>query len=307
LKAAAFVLSALAGIALILVLKAVQLDIFSPNSTVVFYVGNARDISEGKTVNFRGFKIGKVDKIILNDDARVRVELSIKTRYMKWIKRDSVARMQKDGFIGDSIIDIKHGSPESKPLGNNGRIEFKRERSLTEMVEELKNEITPVIKEAGVTMKYVNDPDGDIRLTLENVRKISSRLNAAGGRLDTLISSADIAVANLNLTITGTNETVVLINDSLKKINAGLPDNLAAINDILAATGKNLENIDAATRDIRKITGKTAAELPEIMDATREAVENARDIAESVKKIWPIRTNIPAPAEKALKPGAYER
>ncbi len=48
-------------------------------------------------VKLRGFNIGKVEKLELTDDARVKVTLSILRSHMKWVKSDSKARLLKEG------------------------------------------------------------------------------------------------------------------------------------------------------------------------------------------------------------------
>ena len=42
--------------------------------------------------------------IALNDEARVSIDILVGHQYERWIREDSVARLVKEGLVGDAII-----------------------------------------------------------------------------------------------------------------------------------------------------------------------------------------------------------
>jgi len=142
-----FVIIALLGIVLTVIAVGIQQDVFSPKTRLFIVTDSGNEISEGMAVKLRGFNIGKVEKLELTDDARVKVTLSILRSHMKWVKSDSKARLLKEGVIGANIIEITLGSEKEKPLEHDAQIAFERERGLGQVVDQLYAEVVPLIED----------------------------------------------------------------------------------------------------------------------------------------------------------------
>ena len=89
----------------------------------------------------------QVERLTLTDDARVQVTLSIRGDNMKWVRKDSSARLLKEGLIGAAIIDITPGSAPAPVLAKNEPIAFSRESGLGEVVGKLRDEIVPILQD----------------------------------------------------------------------------------------------------------------------------------------------------------------
>ncbi|MBI3571713.1 MAG: MCE family protein [Gammaproteobacteria bacterium] len=146
-KIGLFVIIALLGIVLAIVAVGIQHDVFSPKTRLFFITDSGQSIDEGMAVKLSGFNIGKVEKLELTDDAKVRVTLSILRSYMKWVKGDSKARLLKEGVIGANVIEISPGSDKEKSLEHNALIAFERERGLGQVVDQLYAEVIPLIED----------------------------------------------------------------------------------------------------------------------------------------------------------------
>jgi len=139
-------------------------------------------------VKLRGFNIGKVEKLELTDDARVKVTLSILRSHMKWVKSDSKARLLKEGVIGANIIEITLGSEKEKPLEHDAQIAFERERGLGQVVDQLYAEVVPLIEDlkrvarradtllAGLpaTQQKLDDTLTSAKKNFENLEKVTA-------------------------------------------------------------------------------------------------------------------------------------
>ncbi|BCB96040.1 mce related protein [Dissulfurispira thermophila] len=302
-KIGLFVIIAIVGIIVVTAFIGVQQGIFTPKTTIYFIADSGQGINEGMAVKLSGFKIGKVSRLSLDDVAKVKVELSINTRYMKWIRTDSKARLFKEGFIGDSIIEITPGSITAKHITENGTIEFERARGLAEIAEELKNEIKPVLGDVKEIIHYINNPQGDVKQTLQNLKKFSDSLSETQQHLNALLKDADkgvnTTVKKIDSVLDSTKQTVNNIDGLIKKVDNDIPN-------ILEKTNKSLENIQKTTEEIKKVTEQTAPQIPSAIKKGGEAAEGAKDITDSVKKIWPIRLFIKEPEQKTLNTDSYE-
>ncbi len=70
-------------------------------------------------VKLSGFRIGRIHKIALDDQAKVIVRLKIDRKYSKWIRADSVATFRQEGLVGDRIIDVSVGTPDRPALADD--------------------------------------------------------------------------------------------------------------------------------------------------------------------------------------------
>ena len=230
-----FVIIALLGIVLTVVAVGIQHDVFSPKTRLFFITDSGQSIDEGMAVKLSGFNIGKVEKLELTDDAKVRVTLSILRSYMKWVKSDSKARLIKEGVIGANVIEITPGSDKEKSLEHNTQIAFERERGLGQVVDQLYAEVIPLIDD----------------------------LKRVARRADTLL--------------------------------AGLPATQEKLDATLTSAKKNFENLEKVT----------ASDLPAITKRSRETVEKANKVVDSVSRTWPISSNIKEPRSETLPVDSY--
>ena len=183
-----FVIIALLGIVLTVAAVGIQQDVFSPKTRLFIITDSGNEISEGMAVKLRGFNIGKVEKLELTDDARVKVTLSILRSHMKWVKSDSKARLLKEGVIGANIIEITLGSDKEKSLEHNALIAFERERGLGQVVDQLYAEVIPLIDDlkrvarradtllAGLpaTQQKLDDTLTSAKKNFENLEKVTA-------------------------------------------------------------------------------------------------------------------------------------
>ncbi|TAN41481.1 MAG: MCE family protein [Nitrospirae bacterium] len=297
-----FIIAAIGTVAVITFIG-IQHDTFTPKTTIFFIAESGQGINEGMAVKLSGFKIGKIRNMELDDVAKVKVTLSISKKYMKWIKTDSHAKLSKEGMIGDSIIDIQPGSAAAKPMQENSIMPFGRERGISEMIEELKNEIKPVILELKNIVQYVNDPSGDIKATLRNVKHLSDDLSSTGKRLNALLQSSDKNINDtskkIGAVLDSTHKTVEDVNGIIKKVDKDMPG-------ITEKVGKSLDNIQKTTEELKKAVEKSAPSIPSLIDKGNDIADDTTEITGSVKKIWPIRSYIKNPEGKLLPIDSYD-
>jgi phospholipid/cholesterol/gamma-HCH transport system substrate-binding protein len=298
-KIGMFVLIAIAGIALVIVFIGIQQDVFTSKTEIYFITDSGEGITEGMAVKLSGFKIGKVKKLSLDDVAKVKVELSINTRYMKWIKTDSKARLAKEGLIGDSIIEITPGSAKADQIADKGEISFARARGLSDIAEELKEEVTPVLTEIKEIIHYVNDPEGDIKHALKNISKLSDEAFTTKQHLDNLLKDAGSSMKKIDPLLDSTKKTMTTVESMVRKIDKDLPG-------IMEKVDKSLTNVQKMTDDLKKATEQSAPRIPSLVEKGDDIAGGTKEIIDSVKKMWPIRSFIKSPEEKTLKVDSYE-
>jgi phospholipid/cholesterol/gamma-HCH transport system substrate-binding protein len=305
-RVGAFVLLAIVGLIIITLFMGRRLDLFTAKKNLYLIADSGHGFHQGQMVKLSGFEIGKVKKITMDDRARVKVELSMDTKYMKWIKMDSWAVLTKEGFIGDNFIEITPGSAGAKEVLGDAVLSFYREKGLGEIAQELKGEITPALRDINRIIAYINDPNGDIKQTLANIRKLSSELPATKQHIDALIQNTnkhvDTTTGKVDAALDSARQSLATVDNTVKKIDKEMPVLLDRLNKGLEKADKSLENVHKITDEIKK----AAPAIPSLTEKGEHLMDGTKEIVDSVKKTWPIRSFIEKPEEKTLKVDSYE-
>lgn len=294
-----FVIIAVLGVIGIIVFIGIHKDYFTKKAFIYFISENGHGLTEGQPVKISGFKIGKIERISLDDVAKVKVEISINKKYIKWIKTDSVIRYVKEGFIGDTFLEVTPGSAQAKQIEDGGYLNFQGAKGINEIIDELKNDIKPALLDIKQIIHYINDPKGDVKQILSNMNKLSYDLQHTRELMDTVLKNTDKQIENTlkntDILLGSVKNTIDTTQIILKNMETRLPDMLDKID-------KSLTNVQKITDDLKNTTQDT----PELINRVTDITEDTKDITDAVKKIWPISSKIKAPQEKTLKIDSYE-
>jgi phospholipid/cholesterol/gamma-HCH transport system substrate-binding protein len=193
---------------LALIFVGVHKGLFTPKTHVFFITDSGRDIQQGMAAKLSGFNIGRVRKLELTAQATVRVTLEINDEYMHWVRKDSKARLLKEGVIGDTIIEITPGSEQSAALAKDEEIGFEREVGVGQLIDQLYEDVRPLLQ--------------DLRSVARRADAVLAGLPGTREKLDAAITSAQrnfenlekVTASELPATVRGGREVV----ESSKKV-----------------------------------------------------------------------------------------
>ncbi|MBF0465400.1 MAG: MCE family protein [Nitrospirae bacterium] len=287
-KVGIFILTGLIGLALALIYMGYKQDFFTAKTILYFYTSSGKGLYEGQQVRLSGFSIGNVEKLNLDDIARLRVSLAIKTKYLKWIKKDSVVTLTKDSFIGDSVIDITTGTKVSGSVKEYDTLEFIADKDFKVMITELRDEIVPVLLDIKNIIKYINDPNGDLKQSIGNFRVFSSELIKTGAHLNVLLKDTDDLVKSKNKELADMMQSTTQL---VQRVDASLPP-------IIKKIDKSVDDINRITTDVSKMTLSASDDVPAIVKKAKTIAGSTDELTDSVKKMWPFRSYITPPSQK---------
>jgi len=92
--------------------------LFEPRITVHADFTEVGGLVEGATVRLAGVQIGRVKRVNLPSEpgGKVRVDLSIAKRFANRVRKNSVARIETQGLLGDRIVEITVGTAQAAPI-----------------------------------------------------------------------------------------------------------------------------------------------------------------------------------------------
>ncbi|MDP2690132.1 MAG: MlaD family protein [Deltaproteobacteria bacterium] len=322
-KTGMLVLAAFAGVIAVLVLIGMERDLFTKKYRLNFVSPSGAGFVKGMPVKLSGFKIGRVRKIELTGDARVEIVAEINRKYERWIREGSKARLVKEGFIGDAFVEITGGEPEGRMLAGGDTLPFEKTGGIEALVEEAK----PVLKEIKEIIDYANDPEGDIKVILGNMRELTGELKssksaitgtlkelseaamgagALAGRLNERSGPIMESAGNVMKRLDGITERLDPMIMRLDGITGNVED---AARRLPAAAGKMEKIID----DVNGVTDIMFAERRRIRQILMDAEDAARDgrkVIKGLKESWPARLLVPEEQPPGLVPldgGLFER
>jgi len=310
-KIAAFAAVAIAAIAAVLLLIGTESDLFTKKYDLVLTVDKGTGFSRGMPVKLSGFRIGRVKSISLNEAATVDIVLQIDRKYRKWIRKDSKAKLVKEGLVGDSIVEVSVGTPRAEELRDQERLSYQKTKALDEIADEISEKVKPVLSEVGAIIGYLNDPRGDIKQSLRNFNILSKNLELTRKRADLLLARTGEQVGSVSGQLSGAvGETSAQLSGVLKETSATLrvaDSSLVQLKErlpaLLDSADRSLRNVEAISRDLKQAEEQSLPKLPGLVQQSEEALRSTNEVVRAVGGIWPIKGRIPAPGENKFVPG----
>jgi len=120
LRVGTFILVALAAFLGMIYALGAKSRLFEAKYTIHAEFTEVGGLSEGATVRLAGVQIGRVSEVNLPGEpgGKVRVDLAIAERFADRVRKDSIARIETQGLLGDKIVEITVGSaaaPATQP------------------------------------------------------------------------------------------------------------------------------------------------------------------------------------------------
>lgn len=88
-------------------------NIFSSTITLVSLFDDVSGLAEGNNVRLAGIKVGTVTGVEIVNDSLVKVFTVVEKDAQKFIRADSKMSIGSDGLMGDKVINIIKGSPDT--------------------------------------------------------------------------------------------------------------------------------------------------------------------------------------------------
>lgn len=296
-KVGIFVSIAVATLLAIFFFMGKERGLFTQKYNLFFAVDSASGFLEGIPVKLSGFKIGKIKSLALTSDARVRVILEINKEYQKWIREGSVARMLKEGVIGDTVVEVTVGSPAARVIEDGGEITYEKVGG----IEELAKEVKPVLQDIKETISYINDPEGDIKKAIANIEKLSEGLLKTKENLDSVLREAKGTVKEATDAFAKLGEVGDKAMPVIDKLNTVASDAETALKKMPEVIDK-VGNIMDDVKQFSDVLSRKSHGIKIMLEDTEDMLSNTKEIIKGAKESWPIDSMLPPKEELKLIP-----
>ena len=204
LRVGLFVLMALAVFLGMVYALGARARLFEARYTIHADFTEVGGLTEGATVRLAGVQIGRVSGVHLPaaPGGKVRVDLNIARRYADRVRKNSVARIETQGLLGDKIVEISVGTVATPPLGPGEALAAQDP-----------TEIARVISEGAETAREVGALVASLRRTADSLDRsgLVDKLGRAADQLErgpgwahALLYEEPVALRRLNQLIATT-------------------------------------------------------------------------------------------------------
>ena len=261
----------------------VQKGLFKRTAQIHFVADSAKGMNQGMAVKLNGFKIGTLAKLVMGEDGRVSAVLSVADEYVHLIHKDARAKLTKEELIGEGIIELLSGSDSQPTLENNAVIVFERSRDVGEELSQLAVQLQPILADVKKITAYVDNPDGDIKKSLQELKRATTAL------ADTGEGVSDITRRNKKQIQTAINSA----SNTLVNLDAALPP-------LVKRVDASLQQVEGASTDAHALTSRLVSDVPPVVREGRETLVDTHEMLGAVKSSWPINKLLPAQEEHSL-------
>ena len=276
---------------------------FAKTTQLYFFAKTAYGMNKGMAVKFSGFRIGSVEEVSLEPNGSVKVRMVIDNAYTRFVSKDSKAHLSKEGLIGASIIEIEPGKSGARQVADNDVLAFARLRDFNDLAEDLADQVQPILADVKKITEFINDPDSDLRQTIKNINRASAALVETTQEIKRLVQNSDqrvgVVSGQVNTLLEKAGERLDQVGASLKTLDGKIPT-------LMLKADKTLEDIRAASANIKKITDESAEQVPGILRDGKAVAEDAREIVGGAKKAWPVRNFVVPPKETLIPLDSHE-
>jgi phospholipid/cholesterol/gamma-HCH transport system substrate-binding protein len=170
LRVGTFILVALTAFLGMIYALGAKSRLFEAKYTIHAEFTEVGGLAEGATVRLAGVQIGRVSEVNLPGEpgGKVRVDLAIAERFADRVRKDSIARIETQGLLGDKIVEITVGS-RAAPATQPGDTIVSRDPA----------DIGQVVSQGAQTVKDVAAVAATLRETAEGLQQ-SRLLEDAG-------------------------------------------------------------------------------------------------------------------------------
>ncbi len=262
---------------------------------------DVRGLKKGSEVRLSGVDVGSVTKTTVRSDGKVLVAFKVLAKHKDQIHEDAVATIGTIGLLGDRSVDLRPGSPY-KPVLKPGEL----------LAAEEPLDLQDLIAKAAPTLD-------DVKKAFANVAQMTGTINSGEGTLGKLVNNPDIYnhalqtidsargfAESLNK---GTGTLPMLVHD--KKFKGELQKTMqnigvavsnvkqgsAPLSEALQKVPGIVDKIDSFTTNLDK-AGKG---LPDLVDTGQNALSDADQVINGVKKAPIVRRLISKPQEHTIQ------
>ncbi|MHB1077092.1 MlaD family protein [Thiobacillus sp.] len=255
---------------------------------------SADGVAPGVPVVFSGIEIGRVTTLGLNENGGIIIHAEFLGRNAKWLKENSTFTLDKP-IVGGAKIRVDSPDLGAPALPDNA--------TMLLLTSDISKEIPALVERVKAILanvEYLTRKDGDINVTLANVKTVTGRMTGEYGMLEGILGSPEKARA-LTDSLDKTRALITKLDGLAAKadqwlfaekgVAAQTRESLAQIRLMLNDAQSSLKKADALMTNAVEISANVkdgTQDLAQLRTEIDDAVRKANDLINEINKKWPF-------------------
>lgn len=242
---------------------------------------DSEGVSVGMDLTFAGFPVGRVRRIELADDAKVRIVVAVATKDAGWLRSTSIYTLER-GLVGEARLRAFTGVLTDPPLPPGA------ERPV------LRGDVSAEIPRLVATMQALvgnlermTQEGSDIDASLANLRTLSDGMNGRYGVLGAALGGED----NAKKLVTALDRANALLGRTDQLV--GRTDQLLGRADRRVFGDKGVvDDLQATVREVNALLTDARASLKKLDAVLVEAQGAGANVREATADLAPLRAEV---------------
>jgi phospholipid/cholesterol/gamma-HCH transport system substrate-binding protein len=275
--------------------------VFDQTQRVILIADDAEGVSVGTDLTFAGFPIGRVRRIRLRDDGKVRISIRVPVSEAKWLRESSVFVLEVP-LVGAAKLRAYTANLQDAPLADRAERPVLRgdtQKEIPKMVATLRAVLENI--------DQITDSGSSLQESLKSARTVTERMAGKYGVMGGMIGGEDNAkkviasIDRANALLASLGNVSLRLDTVLSKTDqrvfgqGGVVDEtqraVAQTNAILGEVRESLRKVDGILADAQ-VVGTNAKAATTDLAALRAEVEaslrKVTSLIEEVNRKWPF-------------------
>jgi phospholipid/cholesterol/gamma-HCH transport system substrate-binding protein len=317
-----FVVASLAALLVMVLIIARQEGLWQNYLSYDAVFKNISGLRVGSEVRLAGVVVGSVTKTTVRTDGKILVTFEVLEKYRDQIRENSTATIGMIGLLGDRSLDLTSGTLEKPTLPPGGLVAATEPLDLQEVLARAAPSLDSIHRAFSNLARITEDmdnPKGDFKLALANIRETFQKINEGQGTMGLLLSDPNLYKHTM-ATVASAQKLMDSLNNP--KGTLGMVVHDPEFRAELKRTLNNFEGLSGNLRQgsvplsealarlpamVEKLQGflknldKAGMGLPELVDTGQTALSDVDQVAKGVKKLPLVRRYIPKPQERTIQ------
>jgi phospholipid/cholesterol/gamma-HCH transport system substrate-binding protein len=251
-----FVLVAILAVAVILIFIGVNQRWFAKNYDFTSRFPSGDGLSVGMPLNLKGFEIGKISRISLNEDNEVDVRFYVEDTYYDRMKPDSVIELASSPIGLGTSLKFHPGNNRLPPQPEGSFIPTLDSEEGQRLVAEGKVDIPKGADVIGSVIGKLNPILDETRQTIAEIHRVANSVDLAlagkGGPLGTMVGGLAQTPDKVNGAVDNISSRANVLLDRVNEISVNLKDISEKTQGVV---GDLSVNLDVISKNLRDMTG----------------------------------------------------
>lgn len=286
--------------------------VFQPTQELILVAEDAEGVTVDMPLTFSGFPIGKVKRLDLTDDGKVRIHVAVPVKDARWLRISSQFTLERGPLgaakirafsatlsdpplpngaersliTGDATQDIPVIMARLKGILSNIEAMTAQDSSLNRTLAHLDTLSARMTGDYGVLEGVLGGPDKARKVVdaLDRTNRLLARLNRVSLRLDQTLAKADQHLFGQDGVMHQADRSLAQINVILAEVR----DRLKQAEAILRAAEGAATNVNAITADIKGATTDLAILRTEVDDS----ITKVNHLIDEINRKWPFQRDV---------------